>query len=113
MVTALELLENRGDRQPTIMNTLFNPLASALAGCGLAMFINFAYRRPVWSGIQKHIAFTAIGGGLGLYLDKKRNEHLADRDAVLRHYIMLHPEDFPMPERKKYADVLEVWQPIR
>ncbi|XP_055836969.1 NADH dehydrogenase [ubiquinone] 1 subunit C2 [Episyrphus balteatus] len=113
MVSPLELLENRQDRTPSFMFKVFNPAAAAIAGCGLALFHNFAYRRPVWSGIQKHVIFTIIGASAGVYFDKKRNEHIADRDAVLRHYISLHPEDFPTPERKKYADVLEVWQPIR
>ena len=33
----------------------------------------------------------------GKTVDGWRNEHLAERDAVLRHYIQLHPEDFPDP----------------
>lgn len=70
---------------------------------------------------------------MGTYLDKKRNEALSTRDAVLKHYVELHPEDFPpigewnyayflvyhlmflflLTERKKFADVLEQWVPIR
>lgn len=41
------------------------------------------------------VAYTAIGGGIGYYLDGMREKHLARRDAVLRHYVELHPEDFP------------------
>lgn len=33
----------------------------------------------------------------GKTVDGWRNEHLAERDAVLRHYVQLHPEDFPDP----------------
>ncbi|KAI8125445.1 hypothetical protein FF38_14401 [Lucilia cuprina] len=109
----LVLLTNKGERQPNFLSTIYNPLACAAAGCGLAMILNWGFRRPVMSGIQKHIALTAAGGFLGTYLDKKRNEALATRDAVLRHYVQLHPEDFPVVERKKYADVLEKWVPIR
>ena len=52
----------------------------------------------------------AIGGQ---WVEERRLNYLAERDAVLRHYIELHPEDFPVPERKKYADVIEPWIPIR
>lgn len=82
-----------------------------------------------------------IGVVAGTFIDRKRNEYLAKRDAVLRHYVELHPEDFPVTgelvfdnyspmtkncgeagnlthyscftDRKKYGDVLEAWVPIR
>lgn len=31
----------------------------------------------------------------GKYLDGRQDNKLADRDAMYRHYIQLHPEDFP------------------
>lgn len=48
-------------------------------------------------GVQKHVLFTGIGALFGRTADSWRNEYLAERDAVLRHYIELHPEDFPTP----------------
>ncbi|XP_022218993.2 NADH dehydrogenase [ubiquinone] 1 subunit C2 [Drosophila obscura] len=109
----LELLTNKGTRESSFLSPIWNPFACTLAGFGLAIFVNWGFRRPVLSGIQKHIAFAAIGGGAGYYFDQKRNEYLAKRDAVLRHYIELHPEDFPVKDRKKYGDVLESWVPVR
>jgi len=53
-------------------------------------------KRRCFAGIQKHIAFGALGVGAGYYFDQKRNDYLAKRDAVLRHYIELHPDDFPV-----------------
>ncbi|KAH8385553.1 NADH dehydrogenase [ubiquinone] 1 subunit C2 [Drosophila serrata] len=109
----LELLTNKGNRTPTFLGPIWNPMACTLAGVGVACFVNWGFRRPVFSGIQKHIAFAAIGFGAGTYFDQKRSEYLAKRDAVLRHYIELHPEDFPVTDRKKYGDVLESWVPVR
>lgn len=40
---------------------------------------------------------TAIGIGVGRYAESCYDDRLAERDAVFRHYIELHPEDFPMP----------------
>lgn len=46
-------------------------------------------------GLQKHTAVVLAGGYLGQVIDGYRNRYLAERDAVLRHYVQLHPEDFP------------------
>ena len=51
-------------------------------------------------GIHQHIIATAFGGFAGRTVDKWRDEHLAERDAVLRHYVTLHQEDFPEPGEK-------------
>lgn len=69
-----------------------------------------------------------------MYLEKVRKGYYAEKDAVLRHYIELHPDDFPRPGecgvvqkflqsnsfiffkftvRMKYKEVLEEWIPIR
>lgn len=52
-----------------------------------------------FSGIQKHVVLGVGGVFLGAWLDGKRDAHFAERDAVLRHYVELHPDDFP-PTRK-------------
>ncbi|XP_030380564.1 NADH dehydrogenase [ubiquinone] 1 subunit C2 [Scaptodrosophila lebanonensis] len=109
----LEILTNKGTRASSFLSPIWNPMICTVLGFGTAIFVNWGFRRPPFSGIQKHLAFAAIGGAAGFYFDQKRNEYLAKRDAVLRHYVELHPEDFPVKDRKKYADVLEVWAPIR
>lgn len=43
-----------------------------------------------------------VGIGLGKFLEKNRAEYLAERDAVLRHYIEIHREDFPIPGIKNF-----------
>ncbi|KOC66271.1 hypothetical protein WH47_07340, partial [Habropoda laboriosa] len=35
------------------------------------------------------------------------------KDAVLRDYIRLHPERFPAPQNRKFADMFEPWVPVR
>lgn len=64
-------------------------------------------------GIQKHLIATSLGAIGGQFIEDRRLNYLAERDAVLRNYIELHPDDFPQPERKKYADVVEPWIPVR
>lgn len=41
--------------------------------------------------------FPIIGAALGYKLNEWKEEALAERDAQLRHYIELHPDDFPQP----------------
>lgn len=45
------------------------------------------------------------GAALGVFIDKKRNDYLAERDAVLRHYVELHPEDFPTPGKMPFLHI--------
>lgn len=44
---------------------------------------------------------TVSVGALALTVDKWRTQYLAEKDATLRHYIELHPEDFPTPGKPK------------
>lgn len=46
----LVLLTNKGDRQPRFLTAIYNPAACAGAGFGLAMFLNWGFRRPLMSG---------------------------------------------------------------
>jgi len=46
----LELLSNKGNRQASFLNPIWNPLACGLAGVGVAIFVNWGFRRPVLSG---------------------------------------------------------------
>lgn len=48
-------------------------------------------------GIQDYVLFTGVAGAAGLLLQKIYDDYNAKRDAMFRHYIALHPEDFPMP----------------
>uniref|UniRef100_A0A023FR02 Putative mitochondrial electron transport nadh to ubiquinone n=1 Tax=Amblyomma cajennense TaxID=34607 RepID=A0A023FR02_AMBCJ len=80
-----------------------------IAACASNRFL----RKPTFSGLQKHISCMILGGAAGAGFLRFLEYRSQERDAALRHYVMLHPEDFPEPERKKYRDVLETWLPIR
>ncbi|KAH8025403.1 hypothetical protein HPB51_007715 [Rhipicephalus microplus] len=67
----------------------------------------------IFLGIQKHIFGAALYVALGESAMRYADHRSMERDAILRRYILLHPEDFPEPERKKYRDVLEPWIPVR
>ncbi|XP_052867126.1 NADH dehydrogenase [ubiquinone] 1 subunit C2 [Anopheles cruzii] len=107
----LELLS--GTTSKTWLHDKWAPGVGGLFGFLGACYVNYGTGRPVFSGIQKHISAALAVGAFATIVHKWSEAHFAEKDATLRHYIELHPEDFPTPERKKYADVLEYWQPIR
>ncbi|CAH4037855.1 NADH dehydrogenase [ubiquinone] 1 subunit C2 [Pieris brassicae] len=113
-LSAIELLKlgDEGRKKP-FLNQYWSYIMGVAFGLGTGVFMNFGTRRPVMSGIQKHVIATVGWCGLLTYVQKYRDDYLAEKDAVFRHYIELHSEDFPVPERKKIADILEPWVPIR
>ncbi|XP_044747674.1 NADH dehydrogenase [ubiquinone] 1 subunit C2 [Coccinella septempunctata] len=111
--TPLELLTNHGTVKPPFLYDVWGYLVGGVLGFGGALYGNYATKRPIVSGVHRTAAVTVVSALLGNYFDDLKKDYDAERDAVLRHYVQLHPEDFPPFERKKYAEVLEPWVPIR
>ncbi|KAJ8944026.1 hypothetical protein NQ318_021742 [Aromia moschata] len=104
--TPLELLENNGDRELSVLSKIWAPTVCGGLGFIAVITGNWFTRRPYFSGIQKHIIASLGFAGIGKVIDDYRSQYLADRDAIFRHYIQLHPEDFPPYERKKVCRCL-------
>ncbi|XP_071454234.1 NADH dehydrogenase [ubiquinone] 1 subunit C2 [Hetaerina americana] len=111
-LTAYELLGSEPRPYP-FLSQHFNPFFFGFLGVSSGFLYNFLGKRPLISGMQRQIGLGAVGFIIGKVLDDRRSKGLARRDAVLRHYIELHPEDFPEPERKKFKDILLRWVPVR
>uniref|UniRef100_A0A2A4K4U1 NADH dehydrogenase [ubiquinone] 1 subunit C2 n=1 Tax=Heliothis virescens TaxID=7102 RepID=A0A2A4K4U1_HELVI len=113
-LSAIELL-NKGNegREVPVLNKHWTEILGATFGLCMGIFLNHQTRRPAFSGIQKHVLLGAGFIGLFNFVQDKRNSYLAEKDAVFRHYVSLHPEDFPEPPRKKIADIIEPWVPVR
>ncbi|CAH1407935.1 unnamed protein product [Nezara viridula] len=60
-----------------------------------------------------HIGVAAAAFGVSYMLQKWYDIRNMEKDAVYRHYIALHPDDFPMPERKKVGEIFPKFVPIR
>lgn len=50
-------------------------------------------------GIHMIALCGVIGGTLGYFVRQYNDQRNAERDAMFRHYIRLHPEDFPPPRK--------------
>ncbi|XP_045495213.1 NADH dehydrogenase [ubiquinone] 1 subunit C2 [Colias croceus] len=113
-MSAIDLLKlgDEGRTKP-FLNQYWPFILGVSFGVGTGVVMNFGTRRPVMSGIQKHAIATAGWCAILQYFTKQRENYLAEKEAVHRHYIELHPEDFPVPERKKIGDIFEPWIPVR
>ncbi|KAJ8721623.1 hypothetical protein PYW07_002398 [Mythimna separata] len=113
-LSAQELLKlGNSGRETPFLNKIWPQVVGTFFGIGTGVFLNFQTRRPVFSGIQKHVLLTAGFIGVLTYVQNQRESYLAEKDAVYRHYVELHPEDFPVPERRKIGDIFEPWIPVR
>ncbi|XP_043278150.1 NADH dehydrogenase [ubiquinone] 1 subunit C2 [Venturia canescens] len=110
---ALKLLEREPDYEQNYVAKNWAYICATAFGVAVPIGLNIWTRRPLWAGIQYHFLFGVLGFGAGHLLTERDKYVLARRDAILRDYIRLHPEDFPAPERKKIGELLEDWVPVR
>ena len=60
------------------------------------------------AGIQRYFIAGALGLGTGVGLNKFYDYNAVKRDAVMRHYMQLHPDLFPPPRKQYFVTVLGV-----
>uniref|UniRef100_A0ACB8FGI4 Uncharacterized protein n=1 Tax=Sphaerodactylus townsendi TaxID=933632 RepID=A0ACB8FGI4_9SAUR len=72
---------------------------------------------PDWrweeKGVHRQLFYTSVGFYVGHYLMRRASYVFAKRDRDMFEYIERHPEDFKDKEKKKMAEVLENFHPIR
>lgn len=110
---ALDILTPEpGDKRPLFMEYGLK-FSLACGGFYSACYRNYLLSRPMYAGIHIHLISAVCGWAIASAMQQLSDNHYARRDQLLKDYIIKHPEDFPEPERKKWADVLEPWYPIR
>ncbi|KAL1139650.1 hypothetical protein AAG570_006628 [Ranatra chinensis] len=82
---------------PSVLSDKFVPIFASFLGFSSVVASRYMGRRPVFSGIQHHIIATLVGAVGGKLVYDRYERSNAEKDAIYRHYIELHPEDFPMP----------------
>lgn len=71
------------------------PAFAFLAGFVVMVAANIINRKPPLNSIQKHIAFGTFATAASYGFRRITDNYTAYEEAVLRHYIETHPEDFP------------------
>ncbi|ODM90425.1 NADH dehydrogenase [ubiquinone] 1 subunit C2 [Orchesella cincta] len=95
------------------MTRVWMPVSASIClGIG-SVLTNVAAKMPIRAGVHKHFLNILLGFGMGEGAHRYREALASERDIQYYHYMVLHPDDFQAPERKKYAQVLRRWVPIR
>jgi len=112
---AFKLLDAEGTEPTSILQYYAPPVFGAAFGASFQPFNNYINRRPMWAALPKTVACAGLGLLGGLWLRQWRVEKNAKETAVMKHYITMHPEKFPEPERKKFGDpvVFNPWKITR
>ncbi|VDM62467.1 unnamed protein product [Angiostrongylus costaricensis] len=92
--------------------------AGVLVGLSLVSthLYNIWYKKPYYFAIFPRLIATGVMGALGYGLGSLREHHYKTRDAVVQHYIELHPQDFDhFNDRngRPFSEVLLPWYPRR
>ncbi|XP_033178127.1 NADH dehydrogenase [ubiquinone] 1 subunit C2 isoform X2 [Bombus impatiens] len=110
---ALDLLEPTPlDRSNHIFRYYAVPLTT-IAITTAAVMKNILEKKPATAN-KPHIALATVAGFvLGCGIHWLSDIKFARKDAIMRDYIMRHPERFPKPDIKKYGDIFGEWIPFR
>jgi len=105
-----------GDPERKTYSTLFRmwmPVTACLAVTAGSFLSNVGARLPIRAGFYRHLFMAALGYGIGEGAWRSKQAWESERDIQYFHYMVLHPEDFQAPEKRKWANVLEDWTPHR
>ncbi|KOX76385.1 hypothetical protein WN51_11716 [Melipona quadrifasciata] len=110
---ALDILEPTPvDQSNSILKYYTVPPAIISGPLGVIAY-NYSTAKPLYFN-KLYMVISAIGLGVGAYWIQWTAElQFARKHAIMRDYIIRHPERFPEPENRKYADILRPWCPIR
>jgi len=101
---ALDILDD-GEYERTPLHGFFwYPALGLFTGAGGNLMTNWVYRRPAHTAIHLTIFGAAIGWLAGVAFRNRLERKNATDLAAIKHYLMLHPEKFPEPEKKKFGD---------
>lgn len=109
----LDAWQTMGRQPPSLTRWIFQLACGAAIGFGGVCFQNYQNQRPIYSGVHRHIFWTSVMIALSHSIYVVSLTRAARRDAVIRHYLETHMDDFPVVDRKKVKDILLPWHPIR
>ena len=112
---ALDILEPPGGEIKSLVSRVMLPASGVFLGFIGVMTFNFQRKIPVKSNLAAYVLLTGLGGFGGEKMHAIYRQKKADQIAAAKHYIMLHPERFPEPEKMKLGDkrVFYRWNPLR
>ncbi|XP_034253108.1 uncharacterized protein LOC117652361 [Thrips palmi] len=99
---------------PSLFSDTWMSILGGTFGFFGVMSYNVARFKPAYTGVWRYPIAMAAGVYAGLIIRDWRREKVRTKWAKIKHYIELHPEDFPpYPARTKIGDTLSPWVPMR
>ena len=111
---AMDVMDQEGQDFESFWGKVWAPFAAAMMIPAFTASRNVMSRVPIrtnmlWTIIMGMPIAAAGGYGFRKWVDYQH----AEEEAVVKHYILTHPERFPEPKRVKYIDHIAPWKPIR
>ena len=110
---AMDVMDREGEDFENIFSKVWAPLSSAVFPLAAIFARNSTNRVPLRTGLVPAIATMPFFGLVGYYFRKHFDGIRQEEEAMMRHYIITHPELFPEPKKVKFIDHIEPWKPMR
>jgi len=105
----MDIMDQEGMDFQSTFDRLTAPLGFGIAGPAAIVMRNGLNRMPLRSNWVMMAVTAPIGFAMGLGIKRWREKINADNMAVMKHYVLTHPERFPEPERRRYKDMIKPW----
>ncbi|XP_004708908.1 NADH dehydrogenase [ubiquinone] 1 subunit C2 [Echinops telfairi] len=110
----LEFLPDEARSLPPPKLTDPRLLYTGFTGYCAGLLDNAIRQRPVLlTGVHRQLLYVTSFFFVGYYLTKRQDYLSAVKDHDMIAYMKSHPEDFPEKDKKKYAEILEEFYPVR
>ena len=101
---ALDILEPAIPEKEGLWDRAIWPGLGVFTGFAGSTIYNVMKRRPAMGNALQLVGAMAVFGFIGEKGRQMGKQKNAEDIAMVKHYIMLHPERFPEPERVKIGD---------
>nr|ALS04969.1 NADH dehydrogenase [Pseudodiaptomus poplesia] len=110
---AMNVLDDEGQTYESQTERLLPGIMVGITPAFGNMLYNFTNKIPIHTNWMKAAITFPLGFGLYAAARNWKDGIRAENQAVMKRYIMTHPELFPEPKRVKYIDFIEPWRPVR
>jgi hypothetical protein len=101
---ALDILDDGAYERTPIFGYFWYPGLFAALGGGGNLMRNWMVKRPQHAAVHITVFGATLGWLGGVWWRNRISQKNANDVATIKHYLMLHPEKFPEPEKKKFGD---------
>lgn len=110
---ALDIFDQEGEEFTGMVGRAYSPASFGAFPVLANMLRNGMNRVPLRTNLLAAVLCVPLGAFVGQQYQAWNTRRATEEVAMMKHYILTHPEHFPEPKKVKYLDKLEPWRPIR